>query len=384
MSSAENLERAGAAVSTDLVGLATAAPRYRTPQEKIHRFLARAIEHTAPVRRQRAALRILERVNAVSGIESRNCCVRDYGCDDPAEFEFYPANWSLAPFPTTKQRMQTFRRLSQPLVEEAARKALDQAQVKPEQVTHLVFATCTGLAQPGPDILLMQSLGMRPNVARQQLGFMGCYASLNSIQAAEQIVCAQPDAVVLHVSVETCTLHFQLGEQTDTLVANTLFADGAAAFVFAAKSPERESLATVRGAYSAVEEGTLDQMSWHPGDHGFEMTLSQDVPRTLHEASPTFVAHLCDRAGYANDELRAWAIHPGGRRIVEAIAESLQLNEADTESSLGVLREHGNMSSATIGFVLEREFAKRPRGTGPLAALAFGPGLTMEGVIFER
>lgn len=368
-------------VRTRLLGLGTALPQHKTRQEQIHAFMHRVIEHTAPQKRQRAALRILQRVNAVSGIDHRYCSVRDYQCDDPADFEFYPASWSLAPFPSTQQRMQWFQRCAPPMIENAARRALAEAKVRPEEVTHLVLATCTGFAQPGPDIEAIRRLGLRPNVQRQQMGFMGCYASMNSIRAADHIVRSEPDAVVLHVAVETCTLHFQIGEQTDTLVANTLFADGCAAYVFGAEHRHDGGIATVRGAYSAVESDTLDQMTWHVGDHGFEMTLSQDVPRTLHRAAPTFVAHLCDRADLAVDEVAGYAIHPGGRRIVEAIAEALSLGGDQADSSLEVLRRYGNMSSATIGFVLEREFAAR---RGPVVALGFGPGLTMEGVVFDR
>ncbi len=321
----------------------------------------------------------LEKIYAASGIEKRHSVVADYAKTDPAEFEFYPKNWALDPFPTTAARMQVFERESVALAEQAARRALAQGGFAPGEVTHLVAATCTGFFAPGPDILLLERLGLRADVQRTVIGFMGCYAGFNAMKTAGQIVAADPAAVVLCLSVELCSLHFQKRPEFDLMIGNSLFADGAGAAVFAATGRAR-GLADLAASYGRVAPDSLGGMSWHIGDTGFEMRLDPGVPKTLHQRAPAFAADLLARAGLTRGEVSRWGVHPGGRRIIEGVAEALALDAAQTRSSRAVLAACGNMSSATIFFVLAEEFAGGI--DSPLAALGFGPGLTMEGAVF--
>lgn len=264
--------------------------------------------------------------------------------------------------------------------EEGARAALARSGFTAQEVTHLVFTTCTGFFAPGPDLLLIAGLGLHADVSRTQVGFMGCYAGFNAMKLAAAFVAADPGAVVLVVAVELCSLHFQKRLQPEFLVANSLFADGAAAAVFAAPGARSGGLADLAATHGHMAPDSLDQMSWRIGDTGFEMSLDRSVPGTIRTHAPAFVAELSACAGLAREDIRRWAPHPGGRRIISALSEALGLDEDATRSSRGVLADCGNMSSATIFFVLERELARG--GTGPLAALGFGPGLTMEGALF--
>lgn len=323
---------------------------------------------------------LIERLYSSSGIAKRHSVLKDYEQRDPGLFEFYPKDRALEPFPSTARRMEAYEREAPPLAEAAARAALARSGFAARDVTHLVFTTCTGFFAPGPEMRLIAGLGLRADVARTQVGFMGCYAGFNAMKLAAAFVAADPDAVALIVSVELCSLHFQKRLSPEYIVANSLFADGAAAAVFAAPGERAGGLADLAAAHGRIAPDSLDQMSWRIGDTGFEMRLDRRVPDTIRTHAPGFVAELSARAGLAREDIRRWAPHPGGRRIVSALAEALGLDEDATRSSLGVLADYGNMSSATIFFVLERELARG--GGGPLAALGFGPGLTMEGAIF--
>jgi predicted naringenin-chalcone synthase len=332
-------------------------------------------------RRRAVTLDFLEKIYASSGIAKRHSVLADYTKDSPADFEFYPPNWALEPFPTTAARMKVYERWSVDLAEQACRKALRESGAEPAEVTHLVFATCTGLFAPGPDILLIGRLGLLPRVHRAVLGFMGCYAGFTGMRLAGQILGAEPEAVVLQVCVELCSLHFQKRALPDFIVANSLFADGASAAVYARPGRLNRGLADLAATHSRVEKDSLEHMSWRIGASGFEMRLDREVPARLKSAAPGFVAELLARAGFTRGE-NAWAIHPGGRKIVEEVQSSLGLTGSQVRASLEVLNSCGNMSSGTILFVLDRELRRGSRS--PVAALGFGPGLTMEGAVLSR
>lgn len=369
------------AARTHLYGLGTALPEHASPQESIHRFMTR-LSHAAWGRGQSEARRLLDSVYAGSGIGARHSVLPDYLAESPELFEFYPPNWTLEPFPTTAQRMVTYERSSVDLAASAARRALAQAGARPEDVTHLIFTTCTGFFAPGPDILLMEALGLRRDLTRSVIGFMGCYAGFNGLRDADHALAADPEAVVLQVCLELCTLHFQKRPEPDFIVANSLFSDGASAAVYAAPGRFPKALARLVASKSRVAAGTLRQMSWRIGSTGFEMRLDREVPLQLGTAVPSFTDDLLGEAGLSRPDAAGWVLHPGGRRIVSAIQRALALDDEDVASAREVLRTCGNMSSATIFFVLKAELMTAP--PGPLVALGFGPGLTMEGAVLEK
>ena len=358
-----------------LVGLGTAPAEHRATQGQVASFL----EHAAAA--QGATPRFLKLLASMAegtGVAHRHSAIADYVGRTPDQFTFYPKDWKLDPFPTTADRMALYQQTAVPLAERAAKKALEDAAIAPERVTHLVISTCTGFFAPGPDIALVRDLGLAPTVERTIIGFMGCYAGVNAMRLSDRIVRSDPRAVVLQVSVELCSLHFQREPTVPMLVANLLFADGASAAVYAGEGSGR---ARVAGSRSAVAAASEDQMRWDIGDHGFVMHLDRKVPRTIEREAAPFVRALLDSGPAASGRTR-WAIHPGGRRVVEAAAQSVDLTESDVKSSFDVLRDYGNMSSATILFVLERELARADAGDR-IALLGFGPGLTIEGVTVD-
>ncbi len=270
----------------------------------------------------------------------------------------------------------------------AAERALAAAGVAAGDVTHLVISTCTGFFAPGTDVLLLRRLGMATTTARTVLGFMGCYAGVSGIRTCDEIVRADGDAVVLQVAIELCSLHYQTDASPDTIVANAIFADGASAAVYGGEERFAERagvggapVARVVGSHSDISADSLDKMSWRIGDTGFIMTLDAGIPAVLRDEAPGFVRALAKAGGVEREDIAGWAIHPGGRKIVESLQQTLELSDADVGSSYGVLRDYGNMSSATILFVLQRELARGLPAGSVVAALAFGPGLTMEGAL---
>lgn len=365
--------------ATRLYGLGTALPATEAAQSTVMRFMT-AVAREASGGEGERAVPLIERLYSSSGIKRRHSVLADFAKEDPADFEFFPKNRALEPFPGTARRMQVYERESAPLAEAAARAALARAGFEPGAVTHLVLTTCTGFFAPGPELMLIARLGLDARVRRTVVGFMGCYAGFNAVKLAADSLAAEPGAVVLVVAVELCSLHFQKRLNPDFLVANSLFSDGAGAAVFAAPGAQGGGIADLAAVHGSVAADSLDQMSWRIGDTGFEMRLDRRVPQTIRAHAPGFVDELLARAGLGRSDVARWAPHPGGRGIVEALAGALELDDDATRSARGVLADCGNMSSATIFFVLEREFARR--GSGPLAALGFGPGLTMEGAVF--
>lgn len=356
-----------------LLGIGTAVPEHVARTEDTVRFLSRAAE--AQPGCSPRLLRLLASMADRSGVAQRATVLSDFLEDAPERFTFFPPSWALDPFPSTAQRMAVYESSAPSLAARAAEAALHDAGVDPAAVTHLVLSTCTGFFAPGPDIELIRRLGLRPTVQRTVVGFMGCYAGINAMRLSDQIVRADPGAVVLQVAVELCSLHYQKAPDLSLLVANLLFGDGASAAVYSSEGPGRGQIVATR---SEVTADSADQMRWEIGDHGFVMHLDASVPKTIEAHARGFVEAL---VGGTPSGL-GWAVHPGGRRIVEAIGSALDLSRDDLAASFDVLRDYGNLSSATILFVLDRALA-RHRAGDRLCVLGFGPGLTMEGATID-
>jgi len=334
--------------------IATAVP----PSEcdaTYHAWAARQLEG-----RREAAL--LERMLQRSGI-GRRFTVLSHDTTFNAEGSFYDAPDT----PSTHARMAVYAREA-PELALAAIRQLDGI----DAVTHLVVASCTGFMAPGLDQVVARRLGLAASVERVVVGFMGCYAGVTALRTAAHIVRSDPAARVLVVAVELCTLHLQPTDRLDSLLAMAQFADGCAA-----------ALVTAGGAGIALGEGlslTLADseslITWTIGDTGFTMELSGEVPIRLAEALADDNVAGVVTGGKA---IEAWAVHPGGRSIVDAVERGLALPPEKLAASRAVLHEFGNMSSATVIFVLQRLMTERPESG---IALAFGPGLAMEGLRF--
>lgn len=336
-----------------------------------------------------------------AAIDTRHSAVAEFSWDLPeTEPDFFDSSTGRILNPSTKTRNDLFVREATPLFVDTARRALESADgVAPEDVTHVITVSCTGFFNPGPDYRIVRELGLRPSVQRYHLGFMGCYAAFPALRAAKLFCEADPTAVVLVAIVELCTLHVRSSNNPDTILGASLFADGAAAAVVTARD-----LPLTRPALSLdAFETTLtpvgeETMAWNIGDQGFEMVLGSYVPHIIDDHITGALAPLLAAdpvlAGRPYHGIEHWAIHPGGRSIVDKVVTRLGLSEAQAVPARETLREFGNMSSATIMFVLERILGL-PRAAGGadddggpgaerVCAMAFGPGLSVETALLTR
>lgn len=368
---------------TFVQAIGTAVPGNRAPQSRVAEWARRvASEQFEDEREARRASGAVDKIYRSSAIHRRSSVLADF-IAEPEAFAFFPPNWRLDPEPTTAARMELYRREAPLLARDAALACFAQAPHVPrESITHLVVVTCTGFFAPGVDTELVESLGLRRDVKRTLVGFMGCFAAFNALRAADAFCRADPEAVVLVVCVELCSIHFQRTFSMNNVVANCLFSDGSAAALLTSEpvSSSRGRLELV-GSNSTIVPESEAHMTWAITDTGFQMSLSPTVPDALEQAIEPFVATLLGQHGLRQDEIGFWAVHPGGRRIVEVVRERLGLGEAAVAPSFEVLGECGNMSSPTILFVLERCLARRPAAGSHGVALAFGPGLTLESML---
>ena len=308
---------------------------------------------------------LLGRMMQRSGIASRYTVLPD-AATQQAEGSFYAA----AEPPSTLDRMTVYAREAPELALEAIAQLGDLGGI-----THMVVASCTGFTAPGLDQVIARRLGLAPTVERVVVGFMGCYAGVTAVRTAAHLVRSDPAARVLVVAVELCTLHLQPTDRLESLLAMGQFADGAAAAVVSAQGP---GLALGEGLSLTLED-SHELITWTIGDTGFAMELSGEVPGRLAEALAQPEVADVVTAGRPVSAIEAWAVHPGGKSIVDAVERGLGLPPEKVAASRAVLHDYGNMSSATVLFVLDRLMEQRP-ATG--IALAFGPGLAMEGLRF--
>ena len=275
-------------------------------------------------------------------------------------------------FPTTRARMQRYE-AEAPRLAESALLALDIAAEAP-RITHVIVASCTGFLAPGLDRHIIARFALSPSVERTMVGFMGCQAAINALKLAWHIARSAPRARVLVVCLELCTLHLQDTAALEQLLGFLLFADGCAAAIVSAEPVGLR----LDGFASVILPATPEHITWRIGDQGFDMTLSGMVPFTLAHALPEWQSEML--AGAEVADIAHWALHPGGRSILDAVEHGLSLPEGALATSRRVLEEYGNMSSATVLFVLDRMLRARQPGAG--CALAFGPGLSAEAMRF--
>ncbi|WP_297338322.1 type III polyketide synthase [Algoriphagus sp.] len=312
-----------------------------------------------------------------SGIDTRYSVLTDFDKAHSRDFRFFPSNDELEPFPSTKARMRVFEENASTLGAEAALNCLQKSATHPTEISHLILVSCTGMTAPGVELELMQSLQLSDSVERYCLHFMGCYAAFTGIKLADKIVRSEPEAKVLLVCVELCTLHFQKEYSEDHLLANSLFGDGAAAaLITGAKAGLK-----IKSYLSQVLRQGVKDMAWSIGDFGFEMRLTKYIPALLEGGIHQLRAIFEQRFGLA--DIKNFAIHPGGKQILQKVQEAFGLDPSMNQHAMEVLRNFGNMSSVTILFVLAR-MMDDPKIEGDILAMGFGPGLTLETLLLEK
>jgi predicted naringenin-chalcone synthase len=283
--------------------------------------------------------------------------------------------------PSTYQRMRRYVEEARPLARHAAGQALEQSGVGPDEITHLVTVSCTGFSAPGVDCGLIHDLRLAPTVQRVQVGFMGCHGAVNGLRVAQAFTDSQAEARVLLCALELCSLHYFYGWDPKKLVANSLFADGAAALVGTNDASGEPGTWRATATSSCLFPQTAYAMTWDIGDHGFEMSLSTRVPGLIAGHLRPWLESWLGRHGLDVASVGSWAVHPGGPRILSAVEECLELPPEALAVSREVLGEFGNMSSPTLLFILER--LRRRRAPRPCIALGFGPGLVVEAALFR-
>ncbi|GAA3888474.1 hypothetical protein GCM10022381_32960 [Leifsonia kafniensis] len=425
-------------MAVTLRSLQTAVPPTILVQEQVRDVFA------AQPDLSRLAQRLVTTSFNLSGIDTRRTVIEELTLEsDAADPQFFDPVAQRLLMPGTKVRNELYIVEATKLFVEAGRRALENCPgVTAADVTHVVTVSCTGFFAPGPDYMLVRELGLSPATQRYHLGFMGCYAAMPALRTAKQFVEADPDAVVLVVSAELCSLHLRSSNDPDTIVASSLFADGAAAGIVSAREPwPGETALTLDQFETVITPVGEGDMAWKIGDEGFEMVLSSYVPHIIDEHIESALAPLLARdpvlaelvgedgsvytglavdqgdqvealldgtpagaggsdggasAGSAtfatgsdpttavltkplNEAITHWAIHPGGRSILDKTEAKLALTEAQLEPARQTLREFGNMSSATVLFVLKAIVDSPTIADGErVCAMAFGPGLTVE------
>jgi len=342
----------------------------------------------------RLGRRLISTVFDASAIETRHTVLSELapGASGPGDPVFCDPNERRILAPATGVRNDVYVEQSPSLFVSAAEQALAAAAgIEASDVTHVVTASCTGFFAPGPDYAIVRELKLEPSTQRYHLGFMGCYAAFPALRAAQAFCLADPDAVVLVVCAELCTIHLRSSNDPDTIVASSVFADGAAAAIVTARPDPAGAPVLDLDLFETVltPVGEAD-MAWKIGDAGFEMTLSSYVPRIIEtyirDALTPLLARdaVLGRSDVSYGEIERWAIHPGGRSILDKVQRTLELSDAQLAPSRSVLRDYGNMSSATVLFVL-REILHAPVDASErVCAMAFGPGLTVETSLMTR
>jgi predicted naringenin-chalcone synthase len=277
--------------------------------------------------------------------------------------------------PATSTRMRRYAEAAPELALEAIGRLAEKTSL--DGVTHLVVASCTGFVAPGIDQIIARRLGL-DGVERTLVGFMGCYAAVSALRVAHHIVRSEPEARVLAVTVELCSLHLQHTQQLEQLLAMLQFSDGAAAALVTAEPGGFE----MSHLFSCQLEESAELIQWKIIDTGFEMTLSGEVPNRIGAALRDDRLRATLFNGWSPDEVDSWAVHAGGRSILDAVEKGLELPQGALFASRDILARFGNMSSATLMFVLAELLGRPDVRKG--VALAFGPGLAAEGFHFAR
>jgi len=363
-----------------ITAIGTATPPYKRAQQDVAELIADGF-HLNPAQKK-----ILKRIYKSSGIEQRHSVLTDY-CKLPGEFEFFP-NDPAASFPTTAQRMAVYKAnaltLALAAIEDCLSGLSREGRDLPN-ITHVITVSCTGMYAPGIDIEIVQELKLASSIKRTSINFMGCYGAFNGMKVADSICRAEPEAMVLLVCVELCSIHIQKSFTLDNIISNAIFADGAAAVLIQSQPASMQKHLRFKSFYCDIMPQTSKDMAWHIGDSGFDMVLSAYVPEAIKSGIAAFTDKLLSQSHQSLGDIDYFAIHPGGLKILQACEASFNITPHDNRFSYEVLRQYGNMSSATILFVLNRiwDALDKKDDKKTIFSCAFGPGLTLESMLLE-
>lgn len=354
-----------------ILDISTAVPAYSANREELTKFYAQALD-SIDMSASEKKMRLL---CAKTEINNRFSCIPDFNGN---QHELFIDNYYKQ---SVEKRMALYKEKIMPLAANAIDKLLQQTNIKPYDITHIITVSCTGLFAPGLEFLVAEQYGLQ-HTEKLALNFLGCYAAVKALKHAHYIAESNPNACILIVSAELCTLHFYPSGVDEDIIANLLFADGAAATLVCGNESEHiknKVVLNIDAIGSAYIPNTLDLMTWNISSSAFRMYLSKKIVNAIKDNIQPVVNKFLKQN---TSETDYWAIHPGGVRIVQAVKESLNLNDGNVEDSKNVLQEYGNMSSPTILFILNRIFKKIKKAkhfeSKKIFSCAFGPGLSIE------
>lgn len=357
--------------------IATVVPEQSYPQnflrEKMKKYVAT----------RDASQKIIHRIYSKSGIDKRHTVINDFNTNGKPPV-FFQKDGSFSS-PSTGIRNDLYIKKAKPLFVETARKTINQnSTISKSDITHIITVSCTGFFAPEPGFEIIKHLELPPSTERYHLGFMGCFAAFPAMKMAQSFCQSQPDATVLVVCLELCSLHLQSSETTDQLISASVFADGAAGIIITGKKPTNKCLQLNQFSTATARE-TEQDMAWTIGDTGFDMVLSSYVPELIRSNLRDATQPLFEDFKINRSDIYDWAIHPGGRAILDKIEQEFNLQEKQLKYSRKILANYGNMSSATILFVLAELLADPEKiNRSKVLAMAFGPGLTIESALITK
>lgn len=359
-----------------IISIGTAIPKYATKQSEILNFMQEAYN-------DEAASRKLKILFHHSGISTRYSVIPDFDNSIPGHILFNKNQ----PAPTVEKRLNVFKENAVSLAIEAIQNSLKKmnttvAEFKP---THLITVTCTGIYAPGIDAEIIEQLNLPNDIFHTSINFMGCNAAFPALKIGDMIAKTDENARVLIVCVELCTLHFQPKDNSDNLLSNTIFGDGAAAVVVVSDSAAKQNHQrgmVINGFYSLLLGKGKDLMAWNITPINFEMVLDAGIPEFIGNEVNDIVLKAGRKLNITPDKIDKWAIHPGGKKILDTIKKQMQMNDTDLQYSYKVLEEYGNMSSPTILFVLNEIMQSEHKPNETIFSIGFGPGLSIETSLF--
>lgn len=355
-----------------IVSIATNVPKYRQEQNEICVF-ADKIYNTDAVESRK-----YKYLYNHSGINTRYSVVPDYNLP-AAERTFFSTAENLEPFPDMDKRMLWYATHAAPLSIKTVEECI-AGKINKNEITHLITVSCTGMSAPGLDLEIMEKMDLPKNIFRTSVNFMGCYAAIHALKLADALCSSNKNANVVIVCTELCTLHFQKENSLDNITATILFGDGCAA-VLMQNNPTVKGI-ILNSFFSQVAFSGKSEMAWKLSAKGFLMTLTGYVPDLVQEDFDGLLTAALKNSSLQKEEITHWCIHPGGKKILEAIEKSISLPAESLQHSYKILRNYGNMSSPTILFVLQDIFdglKNNPeQKPAKIFGAAFGPGLTME------
>jgi predicted naringenin-chalcone synthase len=357
-----------------ILAIATAVPPYALKQQEIACKMCEMLSLNAEEGER------LKKLYRHSAIETRHTVLSDF-LHPRSDWNFFGKDYPKS-VPGMGQRNDVYKEVAPKLAAEVAQKAIKAWGGRPEEISHVISISCTGMVAPGIEFDLIEALHLNPAVFRLGINFMGCFGMFKGLAVANAFAKENPRHRILLVSTELCSLHFQSDLDIETLTANAIFSDGAAAVIVGGPpQPNEKPLWSIDQVCSLAMENSKSKMSWEAGDRGFLIGLSYQVPVLIGRKIKSFTETIlganirpcdCD-----------WAIHPGGKSILQAVEKAMQLEKHQTEASWKTFAHYGNMSSATLLFVLDQQNRQKTSKEWTLA-IGFGPGLSMEGLLLRR